>query len=58
MGFGGACPSLPAPDDEWELDHPAGEDRDTVRQFREEIDDAALVAVRRRTRALVAVLDR
>ena len=40
MGCGDACPIYPGKRyEDWELDHPAGQDRATVRRIRDEIDE-------------------
>ena len=50
MGCGDACPIYPGKRyEDWELDDPAGEDLDTVRRIRDEIDE--------RVQALLADLD-
>jgi len=50
MGCGDACPVYPGKRyEDWELEDPAGEDLDTVRRIRDEIDA--------RVRALLADLD-
>ena len=51
MGCGDACPVYPGRRyEDWELDDPAGQDLETVRRIRDEIDV--------RVRTLVAELDR
>ena len=48
MGCGDACPIYPGKKyEDWELDDPAGQDLDTVRRIRDELDSARAEADRR-----------
>ena len=53
MGCGDACPIYPGKKyEDWELDDPAGQEIETVRRIRDELDTRVLTLIDERVRAL------